>query len=358
MHILQIAPPWAPVPPQGYGGTERVVAALCDELVKLGHEVTLVCAGKADTLARVIYTSQENPRIDMTADLSESAHVLRALDVAREGRFDVVHNHSSAIAACVLAACPPPAPVLHTVHNALNVNTRRFLAILPHTISINAISADHLSSFPPGHRTVGFVHNGVTLPTELSTKSERPYLAFVGRSAKGKAPDIAIGVASALGLPLKMAVKIDEEQERSYWRTRVEPVLQEAKVDVEVHPATTLSERTRLLSAARATLFPIRWREPFGLVPVESMAAGTPVAAYDIGAVRELIVPGRTGYLAPAGDFSALCAAAESAMALDPKDCIARAQRSFSAARMALQYVRLYDGLAGGRDPADASRYG
>lgn len=335
MRILEIAPPWFTVPPTGYGGIEQVVAQLADGLVDAGHDVTLLASGGSTSKATVRNVFDVPP----SAELGSTCHELIHVVTGYHGRaaFDVIHDHSGFTGAAFGALLDGP-PVVHTLHGPWTPEVEVFHRSIGDALHRVAISDDQRSR---AHHdvTVGhMVHNGISLtdhPFRAEPDADR-HLAFVGRANLEKGPEVAVHVARLLGRHLKMAVKINEPAEQMYWDEHVAPLLEGA--DVEVVRNGTKQDAIDIMSGAEATLFPIAWPEPFGLVMVESMAVGTPVIAYAAGASLEVIDSGRTGVLVPPDDLDAFVAAVRNAGSLDRAMCRAHVVEHFSSAAMVAGY--------------------
>jgi glycosyltransferase involved in cell wall biosynthesis len=339
MRILQIAPPWFTVPPHGYGGIEQVVAQLADGLVDAGHTVTLLASGGSRSKATVQTVFDVPPSTELGSTCHELIHVVAGFHQRHD--FDVIHDHSGFTGAAFGALLDGP-PVVHTLHGPWVPEVETFHRSLGNRLHRVAISEDQRSRAPHDVTVDHVVHNGISLtehPFRAQPDDDR-YLAFVGRANAEKGPEVAVRVARALGRRLKMAVKINEPPEQVYWDTHVAPLLD--GVDVEVVRNGTKQDAIEIMSGAVATLFPISWPEPFGLVMVESMAVGTPVIAYAAGASREVIDSGRTGTLVAPDDFSAFVAAVEEASSLDRAACRAHVVANFSSAAMVAGYEHVF----------------
>ena len=336
MRILQIAPPWFPVPPTGYGGTEQVVGLLADGLVERGHEVTLVAAGGSTSRARLRTTFAAAPTARLGDATTALTHAVAAYDGAYG--FDVIHDHT--VAGAAVGAFAGQAPVVHTVHGPWTSEAHAFYTRVHGRVQLVAISHDHAVRAPVGIRLAGVVHNGVDVAAHPFVAEPCGDLAFVGRANPEKGPLLAIEVARRLGRHLRMAIKVNEPQEHEYFATQIAPALERA--DAEIVPITSHADKCRLLGEAAVLLFPITWPEPFGLVPVEANACGTPVVAFAEGAVPEIIEHGRTGVLVARGDLDGFTAAVERAARLQRATCRSAVTERFDAAHMVARYERLY----------------
>ena len=342
MRILQIAPPWFTVPPQGYGGIEQVVAQLADGLVDAGHDVTLLASGGSMSRATVRTVFDVPPSAALGSTCHELIHVVAGYQARDE--FDVIHDHSGFTGAALGALLDGP-PVVHTLHGPWVPEVATFHRSLGAALHRVAISHDQRARAPVGVTVDHVVHNGISLedhPFRAEPDADR-HLAFVGRASAEKGPEVAVRVARRLGRHLKMAIKVNEPAEQAYWDRHVAPLL--AGADVEVVRNGTKQDAISIMAGAEATLFPIAWPEPFGLVMVESMAVGTPVVAYAAGASPELIDTGRTGVLVAPGDVDAFAAAVATAGTLDRAACRAHVAANFSNAAMVAGYEAVFAAL-------------
>jgi glycosyltransferase involved in cell wall biosynthesis len=339
MRILQIAPPWYAVPPSGYGGTERIVSILADGLVARGHDVTLLASGGSRTTARLWSVFDRPPSRALGCPAREITHWMGIYD--RRHEFDVIHDHSSVVGAALAALLDGP-PVVHTVHLPWDPPAAAAYRSLPGRLHIAAISRDHARRAPDG-LDVHVVHNGVDLHAfpYRAAPDGAGYLAFVGRASPAKGPEVAIRVARRLGRPLRMALKVNQRVEVRFLDEVIRPALRTADVDLVINGSAPRT--AAILAGATVTVAPLAWDEPFGLVLAESMASGTPVAAYRRGAAEEIVEDGVTGALAPPAHIDALCAAVGSAADLSRAACRRRAEEHFSADAMVDRYLHLYE---------------
>lgn len=335
MRIAMLAPLYESVPPTQYGGTERVVYYLVEELVERGHDVTLFASGGTRTSARLVEVC---PRpLELMPRLTDvmGYHLLQlGMAFDRANQFDLIHSH------CDFRAFPfarlTSAPVLNTCHNRLDSPELHALARAYPEAAVTALSRNHQCQLPHA-RWLGVCHNGI--PVEKFPFSPRPgeYLAFVGRLSPEKGPVAAIEAARQVGLPIKIAAKINC-WEQTYFASEIEPRLHPP--DVEFVGQLDENAKREFLAGASALLFPISWPEPFGMVMIEAMATGTPVLAYPVGSVAEIVDPGITGFLCR--DSDELAARISDAMALDRSACRARVAERFSASAMADSYEVAY----------------
>ncbi len=335
MRVAVLAPVWFPVPPSGYGGIEWVVSLLADGLVDAGHEVTLFAAGESRTKARLSYVYREAPSEWIGNSFWELRHALACLE--RAGEFDVVSDHSGPLAATIGAHLSTP--VVHTVHGPLDGEPgelyEQACRVSPR-VGLVSISLNQRS--PKSHLPwVGNCPNALDFSLYPCHPHHGDYLLFLGRMSPDKGAHRAIAVAMETGLPLKIAGKKREAKEEQYFEQFVAPHL---GPQIEYLGEVTHGEKVELLQNARATLFPIEWEEPFGLVMIESMACGTPVIATRRGAVPEVIEHGVSGIIVD--DYRIMPAALEEADALDPWQCRRYAERCFAPERMVADYLRAF----------------
>lgn len=339
MRILQLAPPWFPVPPLRYGGTELVMSALTDQLVDNGHQVTLLASGGSVTRAELRTVYATPPTEQLGDAFVEIPHVLAGYRDRQA--YDVIHDHT--VLGVGVGALLEGPPIVHTVHGAWTPELCRLYAAIADRVALVAISHDHAAHAPDDLPVAGVVHNGIDVARYPFEARAGGHLAWVGRAGADKGADLAVDVARRLGLPLRIAMKLNEPEEHRWWDEVMVPLLVDTDTTV-VHNATHV-EKLAILQGAVALLFPIRWDEPFGLTMVEAGACGTPVAAFGRGAVAEVIDHGRTGWVLPPDDLDAMCAAVERADTIDRATCRAHVERHFAAARMARGYERVYASL-------------
>jgi glycosyltransferase involved in cell wall biosynthesis len=337
MRIAEIAPLHESVPPNRYGGTERVVSHLTEELVRLGHEVTLFASGDSKTGAELVPCCPRALWQDPESRESLPHHVrMMELVFADVTRFDVLHFHTDYVHFPLLRRQPwPNVTTLHGLLNARDLGP--FFDTYPEMplISISDSQRRPLD----GASWLATVHHG--LPRELHTfREERgEYLAFLGRISPEKRVDRAIEIARRSGIPLKIAAKIYPE-ERGYYTEVVLPLLRESEGFVEFVGEIGGAAKDEFLGRAFALLFPIAWEEPFGLVMIEAMACGTPVIAWRCGSVPEIVDHGSTGFIVD--DVDAAVRMIGRVTELDRRTCRRAFEERFDAARMATQYVELY----------------
>ncbi len=338
LRIAVLAPVWFAVPPTGYGGIELIVSLLADGLVDAGHEVTLFASGDSLTKANLAYTFEEAPSELIGRSLPDLRHALSCYTRADE--FDVINDHSGMTAAA-LGGLLEVTPVLHTVHGPLDTHDAQdaYGSIAEVAPGVRLISISENQRRPmPDLPWAATIPNAIDLDLYPCKPHRGEYLLFLGRFSPDKGAHRAIAVAMELGLPLKMAGKNRELKERQYFAEFVEPHVGHA--GIEYLGEVTHGEKVELLQDARATLFPIEWEEPFGLVMIESMACGTPVIATHYGAVPEVIDDGRSGIIVESS--REMAAALERADELDPMECRAYVEERFAPARMVRDYEAAY----------------
>ena len=338
MRIAQVAPLIESVPPQGYGGTERVVAYLTDALVREGHDVTLFASGDSATEAKLIACAPRSLRLDPGV-VDPIAHQILEIErvVAMRREFDVVHWHLDYFHFPVSRRIR--VPCLTTLHGRLDMPDLLPLYAEFADMPVVSISNDQRTPLP-GANWVETIHHGLP-PDEFAPRFEPgEYLAFLGRISPEKRADRAIEVARRAGLPLRIAAKVDD-QDREYFETEIEPMLVAQHVDWVGEIGG--QEKADFLAHARALLFPIDWAEPFGLVMIEAMASGTPVIAYRSGSVPEVITDGVSGFIVESIDEAVR--AVERLSEISREGCRAEFERRFTAERMARDYVRVYEQL-------------
>ncbi len=334
MRIAQVAPLYEAVPPQLYGGTERVVSWLTEELVEQGHQVTLFASGDSVTQAELVPACDRALRLDPKCVDRLAPHFVMLENVFRQAhRFDVIHFHIDYLH--YLMSRRHPFPHVTTLHGRLDLPELTGLYDEFHDMPVVSISDSQRRPLPQANWQAT-VHHG--LPLDLHDWREQPgdYLAFLGRISPEKRVDRAVEIARRTGLRLRIAAKVDAA-DRDYYRT-IEHHLRDPLVDfigeIGEH------EKTAFLGNARALLFPIDWPEPFGLAMIEAMACGTPVIAFRCGSVPEVMDEGVTGFIVD--DLDSAAAAVERVGSLDRRRIRSVFQERFSVSRMARDYVAVY----------------
>jgi glycosyltransferase involved in cell wall biosynthesis len=342
-----VASPWFPIPPTGYGGIELVVSLLTEGLVRRGHRVTLFAAAGSRTSAKLVTTFAAAPSSDLGDVTVELRHVALAYQDWRE--FDLIHDHN---VSGLPAASLLPVPVVHTIHGEITANLRSLYEAVSR-IELVAISANQRDSLRPG-RMATLIPNAVDTASIPLSELPGKYLLFVGRAHPNKGPLEAISIARAAGMPLRMLLKVNEPAEHHYFRDQIQPAA--ARGDVSIEFDVPLETKLAAYGGALATLFPIAWPEPFGLVMIESMACGTPVVAFRHGAAPEVIDHGVTGFLC-----DTVVEAVEhvrAAGALSRLACRERVERLFDANVNVRRHEELYYAALGGTTAEIMAQHG
>jgi len=339
MRIAQIAPLIESVPPRLYGGTERIVSYLTEELVSLGHDVTLFASGDSITSAELIPCVPKALRLD-AAIRDTIPYYMLMLDrvLRRADDFDILHFHIDQFHFPLFR--PIANRTVTTLHGRQDLPDLPPLYLGFSEMPLVSISDNQRRPISTANFAATVYHG---LPASLSGSSIVPnggYVAFLGRISPEKRPDRAILIARALGIPLKIAAKVDRADEH-YFRTEIEPML--AGSGVEFIGEINQHQKSKFLGAARALLFPVDWPEPFGLSMIEAMACGTPVLAFHCGSVPEIVEDGLTGHIVETMEEA--IEALPRVMALDRKKVRQRFMQRFSATRMAEDYVDVYQAL-------------
>jgi glycosyltransferase involved in cell wall biosynthesis len=350
MKIAQVAPLMEAVPPKLYGGTERVVAYLTDALVELGHEVTLFASGDSVTKARLAPIWPRALRLDPTIKDPFVPLFIQLETIARRAHeFDVVHSHLDYFGYPLLRRLGTPS--ITTLHGRLDLPELPALYTVYGDVPVVSISNSQRGPLAQANYVSTVLHG---LPQNLLAKGGGgDYLAFLGRISPEKAPDAAIRIAAKVGMQLKIAAKVDRVDQQ-YFKTTIEPLLSHG--NVEFIGEIREDQKQEFLGNAAALLFPIAWREPFGLVMIEAMACGTPVIAFENGSVPEVLEEGVTGFIVR--DEEQAAKAVKQIGALSRERIRAEFDRRFTAHHMAQNYLKLYARLAkerrGSRVPAGA----
>src|SRR5437868_4304548 len=341
MKIAQVAPLYESVPPHGYGGTERVVSYLTEELVRLGEEVTLFASGDSKTAAHLIPISPRSLRLGKAVDTLAHHIVLLEEVFQRLDQFDIVHFHIDYLH-FPLSRRASFAHVT-TLHGRLDLPD--LAPVYNEFTDMPVISISHSQQRPlPQANWVGTVYHG--LPPDSFDYQEKPedYLLFLGRISPEKRVDRAIEIARRTGRKLKIAAKIDRV-DRYYFNKHIKHLLNEPFIEFigEVRHA----EKNKLLGGATALLFPIDWPEPFGLVMIEALACGTPVIGFRCGSVPEVIDDGVTGFIVD--ELDAAVEAVRNIESISRYRCRETFDARFTASRMAHEYVSVYRGILDNR---------
>jgi glycosyltransferase involved in cell wall biosynthesis len=336
MKIAQVAPLWESVPPKLYGGTERIVSYITEELVRMGHEVTLFASGDSDTAARLEAVCPQALRLN-TGIFNRDAPMLMLQErsLGAEGDFDVIHSHLDFLGFPL--ARRNPRPVVTTLHGRLDLPELQ--PVFREFADMPLVSISDAQRRPIAWANwEATIHHG--LPAHLYTyhSQHQGYLAFLGRISPEKRPDHAIEVAKRTGLPLRIAAKVDPA-DLQYYRSEIEPLLDHPLIEFigEISDA----EKNDFVGNALALVCPYDWPEPFGLVLIEALACGTPVLAYRRGSIPEIIEHGTTGFVSE--NLTEMVAAVERIGEIDRQRCRASFDQRFTADRMARDYVALYE---------------
>jgi glycosyltransferase involved in cell wall biosynthesis len=339
MKIGMIAPLVEAVPPELYGGTERVISVLTEELVRRGHHITLFAAADSETTAELVPCCERALRLDGALQDSVAFTIIE-LDIAyeRAREFDLIHNH------CDYLAFPfarrSATPTLTTMHGRLDLpEVRRLNARFPEQPLVSI--SDHQREALPHANWVATVYNGIDLDNYHFRPEPGDYLVFLGRISPEKRPDRAIELARDTGMRLVIGAKVDPVDE-DYFEHAIKPLIDE---HAQVEFVGEVDERGKgaLLGGAYAYLFPVDWPEPFGLTMVEAMATGTPVIAYKAGSVPEVVADGVTGYVCET--VHDMVEAVGNVERIDRAACRAHVERHFSPGAMADGYERAYRAL-------------
>ena len=341
MRIGVIAPVFLEVPPRNYGGTELVVSLEVEQLVELGHDVTLFASGGSQTKAHLVSPLDTAPNPDLIGRpwfesyWYEAYHTGVAYDHANE--FDVIHDHTFILGP--LLGSKVSKPVVHTLHERAHTANQLLYDYLGDAIYHVAISETQRRAFTQIN-CVDVVYNGLDVSQYSMSKKHDDYLVFIGRCNPDKGPKEAIETAHAVGLPIKMLLRRSEPDEIMYWESEIAPNLSSDDVVLE---NISHEEKVKLLQNARAFVFPLQWEEPFGLVMIEAMACGIPVVATSCGAAPEIVVDGETGYIR--NDLNGWVEATQKILAgeISPENCRARVLEHFSAESMTDGYLKVFE---------------
>jgi glycosyltransferase involved in cell wall biosynthesis len=338
MKIAQIAPLMESVPPRLYGGTERIVSYLTEELVRLGHDVTLFASGDSITAANLIPCVPKALRLDASV-IDPIPYYMLMLDRVRQrvDDFDILHFHTDQLHFPLFR--PFAGHTITTLHGRQDMPDLIPLYIGFDDMPLISISNDQRRPVSNA-KFVGTVYHGLPIDLHRPSANSGDYVAFLGRMSPEKRPDRAIGIARALGLNLKLAAKVDRVDE-AYFHAKIVPLLDGP--GIEFIGEINEHQKTKFLGEARALLFPVDWPEPFGLSMIEAMACGTPVLAFRCGSVPEIVDENVTGCIVDT--IEGAIAALPRVMALDRKSVRQRFEQRFSATRMAKDYISLYRSL-------------
>jgi glycosyltransferase involved in cell wall biosynthesis len=346
LKIALIPPLFERVPPHLYGGTERIVAALAEALVGLGHDVTLFATADARTSARLVPVRDCALRLDSCPLVSDTAAHLNMLHEVRRqaGQFDVLHFHTEILHFPLFNDIAER--TVTTMHGRLDLKDLTELYLRWPRYPLVSISNQQRQPLPLAN-WCGTVHHGLLLQQyAFCARTGGGYLAFLGRISREKRPDRAIAIAKRAGIPIKIAAKIDNA-DRAYYHEVIEPLLKDPLVDYIGEIGD--DRKAAFLGSASALLFPIDWPEPFGIVMIEAMACGTPVIAFNCGSVPEVVDDGVTGLIV--NDEDEAVAAVHRIGDLDRQRIRKTCERRFSADAMARRYVNIYTRLCAPPSP-------
>ncbi len=336
MRIAQISPLWERVPPFRYGGTELIVKLVTDELVRRGHEVTLFASGDSITTAKLHSVHEKALRLDPKIKESSIYEQMMLADVYQKAHhFDIIHSHVGY--ASLSYSSLVKTPTVHTMHGIFTPDNEKIFRKFAWQPLISISEAQREPRL--GLNYIHTVYNGIdTAVYPFHPEPTQPaYLAFVGRISPEKGPVQAIKVARAVGLPLKMAGKIDVV-DKDFYHEQVEPLIDGEQI--QYLGEISHEDKVKLLGGATVTLFPINWREPFGLVMIESMATGTPVVGMGLGSVPEVIAHGKTGFVCHS--LEKMIEVIPDAMKIDRQTCREYVVSRFSVESMTDEYERAY----------------
>jgi glycosyltransferase involved in cell wall biosynthesis len=348
VRIAEVAPPWVRVPPEGYGGIEWIISILTDGLVDRGHDVTLYAPGNSATKAH-LRAPFDYPVSLGGRDFYDAVHpvAIQTMSAFLEAdRYDVIHDHTGAVAACLGALSDTP--VLHTLHGPFDPDVRRLFRMIADEIYFNSIS-DSQRSGCPELNYVGTIYNAVEVETYPFRTDKEDYALYLGRFSEDKGAHNAIYIAQRAGVRLRLAGKVDPGVDALYFEQRIKPhidgenIVYEGEVDGE--------QKRELLAGARFLLFPIQWEEPFGLVMTEALACGTPVVADAMGSASEIVKDGEVGVLAGAGEWDEMVAAIKDGRldSIDPHSCREYVQEHFSVEAMISGYEAAFEKILADR---------
>lgn len=336
MRIGIVAPPWIPVPPPSYGGIEAVIHTLATGLAEAGHDVLLAASADSTCPVPRIEGTAPSCSVPMGSGRLELVHVLHAYEGMRE--VDVIHDHTLAGPLCRRPG--PQVPRATTLHGPIDAELRRIYAAMRPDTALVAIS-HHQASAARGLGIAAVIHHGIDVRAVPYSPAHRGGACFLGRMHPDKGVLQAVIVARRAGVPLRIGAKMRDPAEQAYFREVIKPLLGR---DAEYLGELTAAEKYRLLGESVALLNPIQWPEPFGMVMIEALAAGTPVVATPRGSAPEIITDGETGFLAET--VQGLSVALQKSFGLDRSAARRAAEGNFSAHRMVGQYAKLYRDLA------------
>ena len=333
MRVGIVAPPWAPIPPELYGGIEQAVDCECRGLAAAGHDVLLFATGDSTCPVPMKWVLDRSEGARIGFSVPELRHVLAAYEAVSD--CEIIHDHT--MIGPVYASALTDVPVVTTIHGPLNVELSEIYRRIAPRVPLIAISHAQLRAHTE-LAVAGVIHHGVDVADFPVGRGDGDYCMYLGRMVAEKGAHRAIVAAREAGVPILLAGKMREPWETEYFASEIEPLLGE---DVQYLGEVPYEDKIRLLGGAKATLFPIRWNEPFGLVMLESLACGTPVLAFPEGAAPEVVVDGRTGFLCDT--TSDMAARLVSIDRIDRAECRADVEARFSTERMAREHAELFE---------------
>ena len=333
MKIGIVAPPWAPIPPELYGGIEQAVDCEARGLMAAGHEVLLFATGDSTCPVPTEWVLERSEGNRIGFSVPELRHVLAAYEAV--AGCEIIHDHS--MIGPVYASALVDVPVVTTIHGPLNLELTDIYRRIADRVPLIAISHAQLKAHAD-LPVAGVIHHGVDVADFPVGGGEGDYCMYLGRMVAEKGAHRAVVAAREAGMPILLAGKMREPWETEYFATEIEPLLGD---DVQYLGEVPYEEKLKLLGGAKATLFPIRWNEPFGLVMLESLACGTPVLGFPEGAAPEVVDDGRTGYLCT--DTSDMAARLRTIDEIDRAECRADVEVRFSTERMAREHAELFE---------------
>jgi glycosyltransferase involved in cell wall biosynthesis len=334
MRIAVIAPPWIPVPPPAYGGTELVLDTLCRGLSAEGHDVLLVTTGDSQCPVERAWVYEESIGTEGASPAAEISHALAGYRAIASWRADIVHDHT--LVGPFLSRRFDGLPVVTTNHGPFNGELHEIYRTLAPVVPVIAISASQ-ARLAPDVAVAAVIHHGADLDQFEVGPGRGGYALFLGRMAPDKGVDAAARIARVAGVPLRIAAKMREPAEVAHFEACVEPLL---GGDIEFVGEVGMEDKQALLRDAMCLLNPIQWHEPFGMVMIEALATGTPVVTTPMGSACEIIDDGVTGFVHE--DEVALAAAVVASVDLDRAACRAACEERFSLPRMARKHIELY----------------
>lgn len=343
MRIAQLAPLWESVPPLAYGGSELIVSLLTDELVRRGHEVTLFASGDSVSLAKLDSVHPKALRLDANVKehpIYEMLQLSRLYEQAKD--FDVIHSHIGC--AGLLGANLIKTPIVHTLHGVFTPDNAKLFTYARQQPYISISNSQRQGKLDLNY--VATVYNGIDVDAHqfYPQPQDPPYLAFLGRISPEKGTHLAIEIAQQAGWHLKIAGKVDRV-DVDYYEQQIKPLIDGKQI--EYLGEANHAQKNSLLGGAVATLFPITWKEPFGLVMIESMVAGTPVIALELGSTSEVIAHGKTGFLCHS--IAECIASIDQVHSLSRLACREHVVQNFSVQRMVDGYEAVYQQVLGER---------